>query len=318
MGGQGRREMIEFVGKWVSCIWIVAVGLWLGPSAAATDETARVVSREEILEAMRLSSGYTLTATANGPRLQAEVVLHIIREAERTDPGRRPLRFGHRAWYEAFLARTGLAPEEAPIYVRRPFEVGQDLVVDYRRERVIDEVVKGPEPRIAANVRISWPDIPGKPESFSYEDLLSDPHLKVTQKRLIRYRLVEYVDRIWYAEVSGLHGRPTSGVLGLFFALLGEARVVESRSAFSPDGLQVVRGRAHKLVFTRVGTVTVWPDGHAEPGVPEDRPDLRPLEERLKEPLEIRFQPLDQPEGEWTVTVAPESRSGVAAPRAPV
>jgi hypothetical protein len=288
--------MIELVGRRVSCTGIVAAVLWVGPSAGAAADAERVVSRHEILEAMRLSRGYSLTATANGPRLQAEVVLHIIRESERTDPERRPLRFGHREWYEAFLERTGLAPEEAPIYVRRPFEVGQDLVVDYRRERVIDEVVKGPRPRIAANVRISWPEAPGTPDSYSYEDLLSDPHLKVTQKRLIRYRLVEYADRIWYAEVRGLHGRPTSGVLGLFFALLGEGRVVESRSAFSPDGLQVVRGRAHKLLFTRVGTVTVWPDGHAEPGIPEGRPDLRPLEQRLKEPLEIRFQPLDPTE----------------------
>jgi hypothetical protein len=288
--------MIELVDWRVSCTWVVAAVLWLAASGAAADEAARVVSRDEILDAMRLSRGYSLTATANGPRLQAEVVLHIIRESERTDPERRPLRFGHREWYEAFLERTGLAPEEAPIYVRRPFEVGQDLVVDYRRERVIDEVVKGPRPRIAANVRISWPEAPGTPDSYSYEDLLSDPHLKVTQKRLIRYRLVEYADRIWYAEVRGLHGRPTSGVLGLFFALLGEGRVVESRSAFSPDGLQVVRGRAHKLLFTRVGTVTVWPDGHAEPGIPEGRPDLRPLEQRLKEPLEIRFQPLDPTE----------------------
>jgi hypothetical protein len=275
---------------WPSWIGIVVATSWLVPGAAG-EGTARVVSRDEILEAMRLSRGYDLTATSNGARLQVEVLLHVIRRAEATDPDRRPLRFGHREWYEAFLERTGLTPAEAPIYVQLPFEVGQDLVVDYRRERVVEEVRKGPQPRTVANVRIFWPDTPGKPESFSYEDLLSDPHLRVTQKRLIHYRLVAYADRIWYAEVTGLHGRPTSGALGLLFKLIGEARIVDSRSTLSRDGLHIVRGRGRKAFLTRVGTVTVWPDGHARKGIPEGRADLRALVRRLKEPLEIRFRP---------------------------
>ena len=277
----------------VSWTGIVAATLWLAPTATAGEEEARVVSRDEILEAMRLSRGYDLTATSNGPRLQVEVLLHVIRRAEKVDAERQPLRFGHREWYEAFLERTGLAPGEAPIYVRLPFEMGQDLVIDYRRERVIEEVTTGPRPRTVANVRIFWPKAPGKPASFSYDDLHSDPTLRVTQKRLIRYRLVEYVDQVWYAEVTGLHGRPTSGALGLLFKLLGEARVVESRSALSRDGLQIVRGRARKLFVTRVGTVTVWPDGHARKGLPEGRPDLRAIVQRLEEPLEIRFRPIE-------------------------
>ena len=280
----------------VSWTWIVAATLWLAPGATAGEEASRVVSRDEILEAMRLSRGYDLTATTNGARLQVEVLLHVIHRAEKVDPERQPLRFGHREWYEAFLERNGLTPEEAPVYVRLPVEMEQDLVVDYRRERVIEEVVKGPQPRTVANVRIFWPDGPGKPQSFSYDDRLSDPNLRVTQKRLIRYRLVEYVDRIWYAEVAGLHGRPTTGALGLLFKLLGEGRVVESRSALSHDGLQVVCGVARKLFVTRVGTITIWPDGHARKWIPKDRPDLGTLVKRLKEPLEIRFRPME-PEG---------------------
>ncbi|MCG6921678.1 MAG: hypothetical protein LJF15_11440 [Acidobacteria bacterium] len=277
----------------VSWIWMLAATLWLAPGPAAAGDAARVVSRGEILEAMRRSRGYDLTATSNGARLQVEVLLHVVRRAERADPERRPLRFGHREWYAAFLERTGLAPDEAPIYVRLPFEMGQDLVIDYRRERVMEEVVQGPWPRTVANVRIFWPEVPEKPKSYSYDDLHSDPTLRVTQERLIRYRLVEYVDRVWYAEVTGLRGRPTSGALGLLFKLLGEARVVESRSAVSRDGLQIVRGRARKLLFTRVGTVTVWPDGHARQGIPKGRPDLQAIVQRLKEPLEIRFRPFE-------------------------
>jgi hypothetical protein len=275
---------------------IAALGLSslaVRPAAQAPLRTAcRVVPTARLLEAMRDVRGYALTATANGPRLQADVVLALVHEAEARDPDRRPLFIGHREWYEAFLARTGLTPSRAPVYVRRPYEVGQDVVVDYRREVVVEAVRRGPEPRAVANVRIAWDGGGGRPERYSYDDVLSVPRLRVTQKRLVRYRLVDYADRLWFAEVSGLHGRPTSGALGVLFDLIGEARVEESRSAFSPDGVQVVRGRASKWGFERTESLIVWPDGRAEKGIPPGRPDLRALEARLLEPLEIRFRPL--------------------------
>jgi hypothetical protein len=266
---------------------IAATG-WAGPGAEP-----RRVGCEEIVAAMEGSHGYRLEATANGPRLQAEVLLRLIGAAEKADPRRRPLLVGHEEWFEAFLERTGLSADAAPLYVRLPHDVGQDLVVDYRRERVIEAVRQGPEPVAAANVHIFWEGGSGVPDSYSYDDLLSSPTLRVTQKRNIRYRLVDYGDRLWYAEVSGLYGRPTSGALGVLFDILGEARVLESRSAFAPDGCQVVRGKGTKLSITRTATVTVWPDGHADKGVPRDRPDLRRLAERLEEPLEVAFVPLE-------------------------
>ena len=272
--------------------------LWLAPQppllVAGVPATPvwRVVPTERLLEAMKEVRAYELAATANGPRLQADVVLALVHEAQAQDPERRPLFIGHREWYEAFLARTGLPPSKAPLYVRSPYEVGQDLVVDYRREAVVESVLQGPQPRAVANVRISWERAPGKPDQYSYDDNLSSPHLRVTQKRLITYRLVDYGDRLWYAEVAGLHGRPTSGGLGVLFELIGEARVQESRSAVLPDGVQVVRGRASKWGFDRTETMTVWPDGHADQGVPTNRPDLVALEARLLGPLAIRFRPL--------------------------
>jgi hypothetical protein len=166
------------------------------------------------------------------------------------------------------------------------------MVIDYRREAVVEAVLEGPQPRSVANVRISWERAPGKADEYSYDDNLSRPHLRVTQKRLITYRLVDYGDRLWYAEIAGLHGRPTSGALGVLFDLIGEARVRESRSAFLPDGAQVVRGRATKWGIDRTETMTVWPDGHADQGVPANRSDLATLEARLREPLAIRFRPL--------------------------
>ena len=252
------------------------------------------VSMERMLQAMRRVTSYSLTATANGARLEADVVLSVVHEAAARDPERRPLFFGHQEWYDAFLARTALTPDRAPLYVRLAYQIGQDLVVDYRQEAVVDGVLQGPAPRVAANVWIFWK---GGPSEYSYDDTVSRPNLRVTQKKLITYRLVEYDDRLWYAEVEGLHGRPTTGPLGVLFAVIGEARVEESRSAFLPDGLQVVRGRGSKWGIHRTETVTVWPDGRADEGVPPGRPDVVAAEARLQEPLAIRFRPLPPPPG---------------------
>ncbi len=241
---------------------------------------------------MKACVGYSLTATSNNVRLQAEVLLHLIHEAERTDPERRPLLIGHGDWYEAFLQRTGLAPERAPLAARTSAELQQDMLVDYRRERVVGAVLQGPQPLTVANVWIFWPKQPGKPERHSYDDTRSRPTLRVTQERVISYRLVDYGDRLWYAEVRGLHGRPTSGPLGAIFALIGEASVVESRSATAADGTLVSRSRARKWGFDKTETMTIFRSGRAHDGLAPGRPDLIALAARLAEPLEIRFLPL--------------------------
>jgi len=272
--------------------------LWLAPQPSppvarvAANPAWRVVSTERLLEAMQEVRGYELTATANAPRLQADVLRALVHEAPSRDAERRPLFIGHREWYEAFLARTRLPPSEAPLYARRPYEVGQDMVIDYRWEAVVEAVLEGPQPRAVANVRIFWEKAPGKPDEYSYDDTLSNPNLRVSQGRIITYRLVDYADRLWYADVVGLRGRPTSGALGVLFDVIGEARVLENRGAFLPDGMWVVRGRASKWGIDRTETMTVWPDGHADAGVPANRPDLAALEARLLEPLAIRFHPL--------------------------
>jgi hypothetical protein len=253
---------------------------------------AELVSTGTLLAAMNGERGYDVTVTTNGPRLEAGVLRTLIHEREAKGAELRPLFIGHREWWEAFLARTGLSSSAAPLYARLSYEVGQDMLVDYRREQVIDAVLQGPAPRIAANVRLFWPSGPGRPDHYGYDDLLSRPHLRVTAKRLVSYRMVDYADRLWFAEVHGLRGRPTSGPLGVLFNMIGEARVEESRSAVLPGGAQVVRGRASKWGIDKSETVTIWSDGRAERGVPAERSDLVALEARLKEPLEIRFKPM--------------------------
>jgi hypothetical protein len=275
---------------------IVALALVALPLPAWDDggapAGAEVVSTETLLAVMGREQGYELTATTNGARLQADVLLELIREREAKGAGLRPLFIGHREWYEAFLARTGLAPSAAPLYVRLSYEIGQDMLVDYRHGEVIDAVLKGPVPRIAANVVTFWARATGKADHFGYDDVSSRPHLRVTQDRVVSYRLVDYGDRLWHAEIRGLRGRPTSGPLGVLFDLIGEASVEESRSAMLPDGVQVVRARATKWGMVKTEMLTLWPDGRTERGVPADRSDLMALEARLTEPLRIRFKPL--------------------------
>jgi hypothetical protein len=276
----------------VPAAFATLIAVALGSAQGAPGLPLRV-SMERVLQAMRQVTGYSLTATANGARLEADVILSIVHEEAARDPGQRPLLFGHQEWYGAFLARTGLAPQEAPLYARLSYEMGQDVIVDYRREEVIDAVLEGPEPRVAANVWIFWKGGPGE---YSYDDTASRPNLRVTEKRMITYRLLEYDDRVWYAEVSGLHGRPTTGPLGVLFAVIGEARVEESRSTFLPDGLQIVRGRGSKWGIQRTATVTIWPDGHAEEGIPPGRSDALANAARLEEPLAIRFRAMPPPD----------------------
>lgn len=259
--------------------------------AAPPTAEARVIGRGPILEAMRKCQGYTLTATTNGARMQAEVLLRLVREARASDPERRPLFLGHEEWFSAYLERTGLGAERAPTFMRLAHDHKQDTEVDYRTERVLaSPSASGPD--LAANVVIGWPPQAGGPEAYSYEDLLSNPQLKVTNERVITYRLLDVAGMIVYSKVTGLRGRPTSGFLGFLFRMIGEGHVAENRMLISADGLQISRARVRRL-FEVTRTVTVHPDGRTEADVPLGRPDLAALETRINQPLKLIFRPLD-------------------------
>jgi hypothetical protein len=256
------------------------------PGAGA--ETPWAVPFAEVLEAIDQSRGYDRLAITNGGRLQADVLLRLARSAREKRPDGPPLWVGHDDWFRALLQVTGTSAERAPLYTRLAWENKQDVVVEYRPSRVIREVVQGPPPRLALGVTISWPAATGAPSEYSYEDTLSTPHLKVTQKRVITYQLLDFGDVVVFDQMEGLHGRPTTGALGVLFSVLGEGRVVEYRMAVTPDGSQISRGRARKAFFEVATTLTVRPDGRTEKGVPPDAAS-QALEQRLSAPLEIRY-----------------------------
>jgi hypothetical protein len=263
-----------------------------GPPPAVLPPGVRAVGRQDIAEAMAGSQGFNLLATTNGPRFQSEVVLRLARRAQESDPSRTPLFLGHREWFQAYLERTGVSAEQAPVFIRLPHEYGQDMIVDYRREKVIQRA-DAAGPRLALNVCIRWPRGPGARGSYSYEDDLSTPRLRVTNERVVTYRLLDYGDVTVFHQVDGLRGRPTSGVLGLLFQVIGEGHVVENRMGLAADGLQVSRARARKLMIEVATTVTVYPDGRTEKDLPAGRTDLAAIEARLKRPLEVSHPPLD-------------------------
>ena len=256
---------------------------------SSQEDRPRVVSRQELLEAMRLHGDYDPTATTNGARFQAEVLLHLAREAKACEPEGPPLFVGPGDWFWAFLEVTGRTATTAPLYVLLAYRHGQRVEIDYRTDRVIRKVKEGPRPELAVNVVIWWPKVPGGPTRYSYEDTLSTPHLKVTNRGVIAYRLLDFGDKVVYDQIKGFTGRPTSGVLGVLFRIIGEGRVVQSQMAISRDGLQVARAKAKKALLGVTTTVTVYPNGHTEKDVPADRPDLLALEARLKEPLKIDY-----------------------------
>ncbi len=267
---------------------MISVFLALLLSGAAT--APRAVGQQEILEAMNASQGYNVTATPNGPRFQAEVLMRLARQARTDHPDGPALLIGHAEWFQAFLERTGLSKEKAPTYMRLSYEHQQDLEIEYREERVIDGASPD-RPDFAALVRMWWPDRPGAPASYSYVDLASTPQLKVTNQRMIVYRLLEVNGMVVYGQIEGLRGRPTSGLLGALFQLIGEGELKESRMMLSYDGLQISRTRAEKWAMGVTQTVTVYPDGRAEKDIPANRPDLAGIAARLEAPLKIRYRP---------------------------
>ena len=248
-----------------------------------------VVDQSEVLEAMRQHYGdYELVATTNGAWL-AEVVFYLARQARERDPDGPPLFIGHEEWFRSFLAVTGQTEHTAPRYALLNYRYEQNIEVDYRLDRVIREVVEGPMPELAVNVQIKWEDGHGRPDRYSYIDTLSTPNVRVTNRQVMTYRLLDFGDWIVYDEIEGITVRPESGVLALLFQLIGEGHITHSRIAIAEDGMQVSRTRAEKASMKMMITVTIYPDGTVERGVPAGRSDLLELERRLKQPLEIDY-----------------------------
>ena len=248
------------------------------------------LSKDEILAAMRSQSGYDPTATTNAGRFQANVILTLIRKSESQYPAKPILLIGHREWFRAFLELVGLTEEKAPLFARLAFKHKQDLLIDYDPVKIIHQQEKGPQPQIVANVKAYWPTTGESLSEYSFADTLSTPMLKVTNHSEILYRLLDFGDVIMLDRVEGITGRPTTGLLGALFSVIGEGRLVQVKMAISQDGLQIARAQAKKGFLAVTSTVTVSPDGKADKGIPAGRADLRIIEDRLKTEIEFDYK----------------------------
>jgi hypothetical protein len=274
----------------------VALGpllLAISPEPSSQAPSQRV-SRAELVEAMKLVAEreprFDITATTNGARFQGDVIQHLADRARERDPEGPPLFIDHEDSFEAYLQVARLMREQAPVFVRKAHEHRQAQLIEYRQDAVVASVDVGPKPQRALAVKAFWPDTPGLPRSFSYEDTYSVPNLRVTNQRVVTYKLVKFSGFTLYDQVSGVSGKPTSGFLGALFALLGDGRVLQSRSAITTDGLQIVLTHAKWAFIHKHPIVTIQKNGRAEETLDLTRGDIRQIEATLKQEIRIRYR----------------------------
>jgi hypothetical protein len=257
--------------------------------AQVTPEGYERVTRADLERAMatEAAKGYDLTASTNAGRLWAFTLFQLAEQAQARGPQGSPLFIHEADYYHAFLSVTGLDEAGAPEFIRMSHQYGQHTAIEYRMDRVVDASQTSTPPRVALAVRTWWPESEKLGDSYAYQDTLSDPTLLVVNEQEVTYKLLDFGDQFVYDEMEGIRGRPTSGVLGLLFDLLGTGKIVWSRMAISDDGWQVVRAKAKKLV-SKTATATVRPDGTGGE-VPEDREDLVRIADRLERDLDVAY-----------------------------
>ena len=87
----------------------------------------QVVSRAEIIEAMRQCDDYDPTATTNGARFQGEMILYLAQKARARDPQGLPLFIGYENWFQAFMEVTARAEDAMPQYAQLLYQYEQNI-----------------------------------------------------------------------------------------------------------------------------------------------------------------------------------------------
>ena len=269
------------------------------PDGASTDASTPevlVVSQADLQAAMAAERAlpYDAAVTTNAARYFAGVLFRLARNAQTADPQGPPLLLRYDYWFDAFLNLSGLKAAEAPLHVKLAYNHRQDVLIDYAVDKVIKSVSDGTWPDLALSVQVGWPVSPDLPSHFSYEDTLAKPKLQVTNHRLIKHRLLYFGNLIVYDQISGMTGRPTTGLLGILFKMIGEGRVNWSRMLIADNGIQVARGKASKGPFSVTETFFVRPDGTGEKGLPAKTPQWLEIEAQLKQMPRIEYH-------EWTL-----------------
>ena len=246
------------------------------------------VTREEMLGAMATHGAYSLTATTTSIRFGAEALLKVVHRRQQEAPESTRLFIDQSDWFAAHRETAGVTYDEMSAAARAGFEHHQDALIDYG-PHVVDQVLEGPAPILALDVTISWPDSADAPSSFTYKDTLSVPRVEMHDSRVVRFKLVEYEHMLLFDEIDGISVKPL-GFMSAIFALVGKPDLKQNRVAVSADQWQVMRARVKVLLgISKTGTAAIEPDGRGHENIPEARADLEALEQRIKQPVKLRY-----------------------------
>jgi hypothetical protein len=262
------------------------------PSASGTRGCAEPyrVTHEEMLRAMSSHGAYNLTATTTSMRFGTEALLKLVHRRLQESPGVTRLFIDQSDWFMAHRETAGVTYDGMSAAARSGFEHHQDVVVDFR-PGLVDTVLEGPAPTLALDVTISWPDSGHAPSSFTYRDTLSVPRVEVHDRRVIHFEVVQYPDLVLYDDIRGISVKPL-GFMSAVFALVGKPDLKQTRVAVSADQWQVIRGRVKIFPgISKTGTAFIEPGGRGHEHAPAGRPDLQELEQRLKQPLRLKYNP---------------------------
>ena len=259
--------------------------------ACQVDTVPPLVLVEGIRAAARAHGEFYIVPGTNWIRFYSALYLGLVRDAMERRPEGGVLFFPAESFFWEFFSVSGLTDtSEAPGDLLWSFQLGSGTWLEYRPGGIVRGVRRGSNPRLALNVRISWPDRDDGQDEYSFIDTVSVPQLKVTNHQVITFRQLDFGDMVVQDKIEGTSVRPLTGMLAALFKVIGEGSIKYSRSAVAPDGVQVVWVKA-KRFFSKTATVTVYPDGRGEKDVPENRPDLATIGERLKQDLEIEYHP---------------------------
>jgi hypothetical protein len=270
--------------------WILALAvMWPAVAAAQTCQQPPHIPRHVIAEAMRAHGPYSLTSTTTSMIFGSEALLAIVRRRQREAPGATQFVIDHEDWFKAHLATAGVDASRMSESARTAYRYRQDVLVDYGPQ-VVQEVREGTAPRTALDITIFSSDT-AAPGEVGYKDTMSVPKVDVFNRRIVRFRMLEYDSLLLFDEVTGISVKPL-GFLSAVFALVGKPDLKQTRLAVSKDYWQIVRGRVKVLPgISKTGTAVIEPDGRGHERVPRGRADLAALAKRLAQPLDVRYGP---------------------------
>ena len=246
------------------------------------------VSRKAILQAMSGHGAYSLTSTSTSILFAAEALIALVQRRKQEAPASTHILIDHADWFAAHRMTAGVSYAEMSEGARAGFERHRDALVDYG-PRVVEQVVEGPVPLLALDVTLFWPDTGDAPSELKYRDTLSDPQVDVYHQRVVRFKVLQYDNLLFFDQIRGISVRPL-GFLSAVFAVLGKPDLRQIRLAVSRDQWQVMRGTVSVIAgITKTGTGTVEPGGRGHEDVPHDRADLQALAEQMNRPLELRY-----------------------------